>query len=109
MTTKAEDTILGELLRETRANRVVRQEQGEVLARLDERTQAIQSHLESTVTDLHGRISGVENRFEDRVKAVEQRFGSRITRRSATVASVVVVIVGVVLTFALNAIGYPNG
>ncbi len=81
--TKNEKTVLDIVLEEVRDNRSEVQEHGKVLARLDERTLAIQR-----------RIDGVE---------------SRTNRRSATVAAVVSVVVGVVLTFAFNAVGMPRG
>lgn len=81
--TNQEKTVLDILLQEVRDNRSEVQGHGKVLARLDERTLAIQR-----------RIDGVE---------------SRTNRRSASIALIVSVVVGVILTFALNAIGYPNG
>ena len=81
--TKNEKTVLDIVLGEVRDNRSEVQEHGKVLARLDERTLAIQR-----------RIDGVE---------------SRTNRRSATVAAVVSVVVGVILTFAFNAMGLPRG
>jgi hypothetical protein len=98
MATKAEKTILGELLEETRANRELRHAQGEVLARLDERTLAMKERIDETTTGLHGRIDGVEERID-----------SRVNRKATLVAGVVATVVGVILTFAFGAMGWPNG
>lgn len=81
--TKQETNILDHLLQELKNHRSDVQEHGEVLARLDERTLAIQT-----------RIDGVE---------------SRVNRRSASVAAVVTIVIGVFLTFTLNAMGWPRG
>lgn len=81
--TKGEKNVLDHLLSELMSHRKDVQKHGVVLARLDERTIAIQR-----------RIDGVE---------------ARVNRRSSAIAAIVAVIVGVGLTFALNAMGYPRG
>jgi len=85
--TKHEKTVLDHVLEEIKDHRTEVQEHGKVLARLDERTVAIAK-----------QVDGVELRVE-----------SRINRRSAMVAAIVSVAIGVVLTFAFTAMGWPSG
>ena len=80
--TKGEKTVLDSLLEQLKEHRLEVQAHAEVLARLDERTFHIQT-----------RIDGVE---------------SRINRRSIATSAAVATVIGVVVTFAFQALGWPR-
>ena len=79
---KGEKTVLDLVLEELKGHREEVKGHGEVLSRLDERTLHIQA-----------RIDGVEKRTD---------------KRSTAVSAIVATVIGGIVTFAFQALGWPR-